>query len=74
MRPAAAAWEKDFSSRFKKEGFAQGVTSSSIFYDATNQIYIVVHGDDFTVLGYPSELVRVEVLMRLWYDIKVRRV
>ena len=55
-RPAAQAWEKDYSDKLQKEGFEKGKASSTVFVNKSKEIYLVVHGDDFTFLGEERDL------------------
>jgi hypothetical protein len=72
MRPAAQAWEKDYSDRLQEVGLARGLYSPVVFFDKTKELRLVVHGDDFTFLGYEKDLDDIEEKMGSWYDIKVR--
>ena len=42
------------------------------FFHKTTEMRLVVHGDDFTFLGYENDLDEIEAKMSSWYDIKVR--
>ena len=66
MRPAASAWEKHFSKTLVDMGFANGVTAATVF--------CVVHGDDFTFLGWEEDLHDVRDGMNAKYELKVRGV
>ena len=72
MRGAGNAWERDYSKRFLEAGFVKGSSVPTVFYHEERQFRCVVHGDDFTFLGFGSDLDHVTVLMSKWYDIKVR--
>ena len=72
MRPAAAAWEADYAEKLRSVGFQRGRAAPTIFYCEELQVRGVVHGDDFTFLGYLEDLKVVEEHMRSWYDLKVR--
>ena len=37
-------------------GFMQGMASSCVFYHAKRKLRTVIHGDDFTTLGYDADL------------------
>lgn len=74
MRPAASAWEKDYSDRLVEAGFRRGRAAPTVFFNAESGVRAVVHGDDFTFLGRGSELKRVERMMSGWYSLKVRGV
>ena len=72
MRGAGNAWERDYSKRFLEAGFTKGRSAPTVFYHEERQLRCVVHGDDFTFLGFDSDLDHVTGLMSSWYDIKVR--
>ena len=72
MRGAASAWERDFSMRFQEVGFEKGKAAPTVFWHREKDVSCVVHGDDFTFLGLDDELDEMCVLMRDWYEIKVR--
>lgn len=72
MREAASAWELDYSLKLKGEGFVEGASARTVFYNAETKTRCVVHGDDFTFLGYKSELQKVKAKMAEWYELKVR--
>ena len=46
--------------------------NDDIFFDEETETRLVVHGDDFTFLGYPEQLERIERKMKEWYEVKVR--
>ena len=55
-----------------KVGFIRGVSAPTVFYHPVWDVRCVVHGDDLTFLGHDGDLDRVEKVMGLWYDVKVR--
>ncbi len=50
MRPAASAWEADYSDKLGALGMAKGLANSTAFYHPGKEVRCVVHGDDFTFL------------------------
>jgi hypothetical protein len=74
MRPAASAWEKDYTEKLEGIGFARGKSAPTVFYNAVTLTRCVVHGDDFTFLGYDDDLKDVVKAMQDWYELKVRAV
>ena len=74
MRPAASAWEKHYSKTLVDMGFAKGVTAATVFYDKARDIRCVVHGDDFTLLGWEEDLHDVRDGLKAKYELKVRGV
>ena len=53
-RDAAQNWELEYTEMMTEAGFRQGAYSACVFYHEENNVRVVVHGDDFTVLG-PSK-------------------
>ena len=74
MRPAASVWEKHCSKTLVDMGFAKGVTAATVFYDKARDVRCVVHGDDFTFLGWEEDLHDVRDGMKAKYELKVRGV
>ena len=72
MRPAASAWERDFTEKLESIGFRRGMGFPTVFYNAETSVRCVVHGDDFTFLGAEPDLDEVTAHMSVWYDLKVR--
>ena len=72
MRPAARAWEEDYSSKFASKEIIQGKSVPTVFYHESSGMSGAVHGDDFTFLGYDEDLDMLESLMKGWFDLKVR--
>ena len=72
MRPAARAWEEDYATRLLAIGFRRGKASATTFTNDETGIRIVVHGDDFTLLGYEEDLKALAELMKTWYELVVR--
>ena len=63
MRPAAHAWEIDYSNHLKGFGMSKGLSAPTVFYCEEKQLRCVVHGDDFTALGPKEELDKFEASM-----------
>jgi hypothetical protein len=74
MRPAAQAWEREYTEKLSSVGFDRGRAAPTAFYNAKTQVRGVVHGDDFTFLGYEADLDRLTADMKSWYTLKVRGV
>mgnify|MGYP003331301361 CR=1 FL=1 len=51
-RDAAQNWEAEYSGFLISLGFRRGGASPCVFYNKSRDIRIVVHGDDFTILGH----------------------
>jgi hypothetical protein len=50
-RDAAQNWEAQYTEMLTEAGFKQGLYSACVFYHEGRNVRVVVHGDDFTVLG-----------------------
>jgi hypothetical protein len=74
MRGAAQGWEKEFGEKLVSIGFTQGKSTPVAFYRESDDTSLVVHGDDFTFLGYPESLNDVLKQMKDWWDIKLRAI
>ena len=72
MRPAAQGWESDYTARLEEEGFVKGRSAPTTFFNKNTGCRVVVHGDDFTALGYDIDLKELANKMKQWYDLKVR--
>ena len=55
-RDAAQNWEEEYSSALRRAGYKSGEASPCVFYHTQKNVRIVVHGDDFTVLGAVKDL------------------
>jgi hypothetical protein len=72
FRPAGQAWETDYSEKMLSEGFVKGLSCPVVFRHEGRDLDCVVHGDDFTFLGFDEDLDWIELKMRKWYEIKIR--
>ena len=50
-RDAAQNWEHAYVEQLEKLGFKRGLATPCAFYMKEKELRVVVHGDDFTVLG-----------------------
>ena len=55
-RDAAQNWEHAYIEFLESEGFKRGLSTPCMFWHKSRDIYIVVHGDDFTILGADTQL------------------
>ena len=55
-RDAVQNWENEYSGFMKEIGFKQGRRTPCAFRHDERNIIVVVHGDDFTVLGQAGDL------------------
>ncbi len=76
-RDAAQNWEMEYTEMFVGLGFRLGVTSPCAFHRVERGVRIVVHGDDFAILGKENELdwlkVNVEKKMNVKLKARLRR-
>ena len=73
-RDAAHAWEQEYTQTLNNIGFHTGESSTCIFYHDTRQLELVVHGDDFTIIGQHKNLQWFAEQLRNKYIVKVRGV
>lgn len=55
-RDAAQNCEFEYAGFLEGIGFSRGKSSPCIFHHKDNNLRIVVHGDDLTILGYDKSL------------------
>ena len=55
-RDAAQNWESAYAEFMESIGFTRGRASSCVFWHKDRELKAVVHGDDFTILGWEKEL------------------
>jgi hypothetical protein len=74
MRPAASAWEREYSDMLAEIGFTKGLAAPTVFFCKEKGIRCVVHGDDFTFTGLKEDLLDVAKSMKNAYELKVRAI
>ena len=72
IRPAASAWEADYSAKLGALGMVKGGANPTAFYHPGKEMRCVVHGDGFTFLGWESDLEEMADQLREHYQLKVR--
>ena len=72
MRGAAKGWEGEFTEKLESIGFKRGRSNPVAFCRASDETSLVVHGDDFTFLGYEEALEEMKTELAKWWEIKVR--
>merc|ERR1711873_307000 len=55
-RDAAQNWEFEYIEFLRSKGFEKGKAMPCMFYHRERKIRVVVHGDDFTILGVSEQL------------------
>ena len=71
-RDAAQNWETAYGDFMESIGMSRGKASPCIFYHKVRDLRVVVHGDDFTVLGPEGQLDWFREQIRGRFDVKVR--
>ena len=71
-KSAAMRWEDTYTQALGRLGFAQGQASPCCFTHKTRDLRLVVHGDDFTVLGCSDDLDYLQKGIQTEFDLKVR--
>jgi hypothetical protein len=73
-RDAAQNWEIEYSKYLKELGFRQGKATTCAFFNQEMNLRVVVHGDDFTILGKAEALDWFKERMEQRYEIKHSRI
>ena len=55
-RDAAQCWEYEYTTFMESIGFVRGIASPCMFFHPNRHLRSVIHGDDFTLLGFTSDL------------------
>ena len=55
MRPAASAWDEDYSKRLAEAGYIKGKAATTAFKNPSTGGQCVVHGDDFTFVAEEAD-------------------
>ena len=69
-RDAAAAWEREWTRTLNSIGFESGVSNPALLHCEKLDASMVVHGDDFIILGDSEALSEVERAMSYHFTIK----
>jgi hypothetical protein len=70
-RDAAQNWEITYRRAHEEWGFQVGRASPCVMYHPKREIRLVVHGDDFTALGWEAELDWYRGILTRKFDVKV---
>ena len=71
-KSAATRWEDTYTKALGRLGFAQGRASPCCFTHMSRDLKVVVHGDDFTVLGRDEDLDYFQNGIQGEFEVKVR--
>ena len=69
-RDAAQNWAKEYTTFLEQLGFAAGAASPCNFVNEGKEVFVTVHGDDFTATGPQASLEWFEQKMTGKYEIK----
>ena len=67
---ASQIWQKDYTELLRSDSFECGVSNGAVFYKASTDTRVMVHGDDFAVCGRQEEIDKFEALLRSRYELK----
>ena len=68
---ASAIWQDDYSEMLCSEGgFERGKSNGAVFYHPTSDTRVMVHGDDFAVLGTQTDVDNFEKMLASRYEYK----
>jgi hypothetical protein len=73
-RDAAHNWEREYTNTLVDIGFQVGKSTTCVFRHEQRNIDIVVHGDDFTILGTSWDIQWVHDMLGKKYELKLRGV
>lgn len=71
-RDAAQCWEYEYSSFMEGLGFVRGIASPCIFFNKQRNLRAVIHGDDFTLLGFSKELDWFRAKIQAKWEVKIK--
>ena len=71
-RDAAQNWAAEYTGYMTTLGFDVGTATPCSFKHAVKDLYVTVHGDDFTITGPDHELLWLEQRMAEKYEIKTK--
>ena len=71
-RRAATRWEETYTQALERLGFTQGRASPFNFSHTTRDLKLVVHGDDFTVWGFDSDLDFFQEKIQHEFEVNIR--
>lgn len=72
LRDAAQNWESEYIEFMSEIKFPRGAATPCMSWHAERELRFVVHGDDFTILGYLDQHIWFRKHMESRYDIKYR--
>ena len=73
MRTAASNWDREYSGTLVDAGSAVWRVKSCAFYHPGRDVRLVVHGDDFVLVGEEEDLECVRIVLEAKYIVRVRR-
>ena len=71
-RDAARNWEETYTKALRGLGFIQGRACPCAFYNPVKDCRIIIHGDDFTVLGLDEDILWLQKELNNTFPTKLR--
>ena len=71
-RDAAQNWEREYCEFMEEERFLTGKASPCVFRHPERKLRVVIHGDDFTVLGFEKDLDWFRTRIEEKFEVKFR--
>jgi hypothetical protein len=71
-RDAAQNWEREYHEMAESLGFTRGTASPCTFHHPDRDLRMVVHGDDFTILGWKGDLDWLRAQISKRWEVKYR--
>ena len=72
IRDAAQNWTAKYTSHLSELGYVTGRASPCNFRHVSRELFVTVHGDDFTITGPEAELQWMKAEMAAKYEIKTK--
>eukprot|EP00959_Pyramimonas_sp_CCMP1952_P219673 4593007-Pyramimonas_sp.AAC.1 len=69
-RDAASNWEDCYVDFANEAGFKSGIASPCVFKHESRALWLIVHGDDFTLLGGDHDLDWFEHKIKEEFEVK----
>ena len=71
-RDAGILWEETYRERLTDLGFKRGIASPCVFWHRERNLRVVVHADEFTILGCRAEIRWLQNALAETFEIKLR--
>ncbi len=67
-------WKRNIENLWKEKNLQQEKANPCVFIHPVRKLRVVIHGDDFTLLGHPGDLEWFREKVRQKFEIKVREI